>query len=588
MKDSDAESSVIRNPVVREQALRFLFAELPGVTTLQLAFPLAVVAVCWNSSVGKELLLGWMIGLFVMYGLRIVLATRFNHRIDHEELNIERWGGYFTLTSLIVGGLWGAAGALFYVPSEPTLQILLYVIIIGTGAGQIIITANWLPALYAFNTMALGILSLSLLLRGDGPERALAVLLFLFLLMVIRVARQARRVIYEGIALRYENFELIQQLKREKHAAEQANMAKTRFLASANHDLRQPVHAIKLLAYALKSELASSRSKVLFKYFDASIQGLSNLLESLLDLSKLEAGAITPTPSHFKLDIIFNQLLGEFMPMASEKQLKYSVRPTSISITSDQTLLTNLLRNLITNAFRYVPDGGVLLAARMRDGCCVIEVWDNGPGISDEERSRIFEPFYQIDNFERDKAGGLGLGLAICRQLANILDAELDFRSRLGAGTVFRLTLPRSAIAASDVPSAPAKVIRPFTGITHGRHVLIVDDEQQVLVAMRATLESLGMSCDTADGPEQALQIIQQQGVPDQIICDHRLRGGLTSLDLIKQLQQHLKQLPPFIIITGDTAPERLLEACSTGYPVLHKPVDMDELQGVMFDQQPC
>jgi len=586
MRGTIEEHELINDPAVRGQALKFLFAELPGITTIQFSFPVAVVVMYWNY-VDNAQLLGWMASLFILYALRLSLARNFNRQIDQHGLNIERWGGYFTFTSLAAGMLWGSAGALFYVPDQATLVTLLYVIIIGTAAGQIILTANWLPALYAYNCTALGILSLNLLLRGDGAQQALAVLLLLFLVMVIRVARQARRMIYEGIALRFENLKLVRQFQDEKRVAEQANMAKTRFLASANHDLRQPVQAIKMFAHALKPELVSQRSKDLFNDFNASIRSLSDLLEALLDLSKLDAGVITPTLSDFKLTTVFNQLLREFLPMARTKQLKYSVRPTSVVLTSDPTLLADLLRNLLANAFRHVSSGGVLMGARIRSDRCVIEVWDTGPGISNEERVRIFEPFYQINNIERDKSQGLGLGLAICKQLAGILNAKLDFCSRPGTGTVFRLTLFTSQAIPADFQSTTIPTNKPYSGTTRGRHVLVVDDDQQVLTAMRAALESMGMSCDTANGLEQAIHIIQHQRVPDHIFCDHRLRGGMTSLDLIRWLERHIKPLPPVIIITGDTSPDRLLEARSSGCPVLHKPIDMEDVQQIMLEQRP-
>jgi len=204
MNSTSAEHDLINDPAVRRQALSFLFTQLPGVTTIQFSFPLAVVALYWNY-VGKGLLLGWLAGLFTCYALRIMMARAFNRRSEEPDLEFERWGLYFTLTSFAVGTFWGAAGALFYVPEQTTLETLLYVIIIGTAAGQIIVTANWLPAFYAFNGMAVGILILNLLLRGDGTEQVLAALLFLFLLMIVRVARQARRVIYEGIQLRFSS-----------------------------------------------------------------------------------------------------------------------------------------------------------------------------------------------------------------------------------------------------------------------------------------------------------------------------------------------------------------------------------------------
>lgn len=586
MPGTTDEHALIKNPAVRSQALKFLFAELPGITTIQFAFPVAVAAVYWDY-VDNPLLLGWAICLITLYAVRIALATNFNRHVEQQDLNIERWGGYFTVTSLVAGTLWGAAGALFYTPDQATLVTLLYVIIIGTAAGQIILTANWLPALYGYTCTSLGILSLNLFVRGDGAQQVLAVLLLLFLVIVIRVAHRARRIIYEGIALRFENLELIRQLRDEKLVAEQANMAKTRFLASANHDLRQPVQAIKMFAYALKPELVSERSRALFNDFDASIKSLSDLLEALLDLSKLDSGVITPTLSDFKLTTVFNQLLREFLPTARAKQLKYSVRPTSVALNTDPTLLADLLRNLLANAFRHVSSGGVLMGARIRRDRCVIEVWDTGPGISNDERVRIFEPFYQIGNIERDKSQGLGLGLAICKQLADILNAEVDFCSRLGSGTVFRLTLFCTKAAPDDVANAGIENQTLHSETTRSRHVLVVDDDPQVRAAMQAALESVSMSCDTANGFEQAIQIIQHQRVPDHIFCDHRLGGELTSLDLIRWLKQHIKPPPPMIIITGDTSPDGLLEARSSGYPVLHKPIDMEDLQQIMLEQRP-
>lgn len=585
MNGAAKEIDVINNPDVRKEALKFLFSELPSISTILFAFPLVVVFFFWNHA-DRFLLTTWMISLYIVYLLRIFLAKRFIRQIEYAELDIDRWGLYFTLTSLASGTLWGIAGALLYLPEQATLVTLLYVIIVGTAAGQIIVAANWLPSVYAYSCTALGILSLNLMLVGDAAERALATLVLLYLVMIIRVTHKARRVIYEGIALRYENLDLIHQLKNEKNAAEQANLAKTRFLASANHDLRQPVQAIKLFASALKPELVSSRGKEVFDDLSASIQSLSELLESLLNLSKLDAGIIRPVFTDFSLNSIFNQLLREFLPIATAKQLRISVRSTSVTLTSDPTLLGNLLRNLLVNAFRHVQQGGVLMGARIRDDRCVIEVWDTGSGIPDEEKQRIFEPFYQIHNKERDRSQGLGLGLAICKQLALILDAQLDFHSRTGSGTVFRLTMRRSNVSTEDLAQISPPVRQPSSSTIKGRHVLIVDDNRQVASAMQAALESLDITCDSADGPEQAMQIMQNQRMPDHILCDHRLREGLTSLDLIQQMQQ-LKHIPPVIIITGDTSRERLLEASSSGYPVLHKPIDIDELQYWMLKQKP-
>ena len=561
------------------EAIRYFYNNLAEVSALQLVFPVVVVLV-FHSSVSTGLLFVWFALTISVYLGRIVL-TGYYQKINPPPEKAPVWGWYLTLTTFLSGLLWGFAAFNFHDPDQIYYHVLLYVIVVGFAAGSLMLTTYWLPAFYAYVFPALGGVILDLIMH-DVPQRYyLTFLLFIFLLMLIRVARGNHKTAYDAIRLQQQNLELIKQLEAEKEKAEAASHAKTRFLASANHDLRQPVHALSLLIHGLRKELTTAQGKLLFLRLERSVNNLGNLLESLLDLSRLDAAAIQLTPVHFPVSAVSTQLLAEYLPVAREKGLRFSVRLCDAVLHTDRTLFERLLRNLLNNAFRYTHQGGVLVGFRKRGERLSIEVWDTGIGIPEMETRKIFSEFYQSENLERDRSKGLGLGLSICQRIATLLETEIKLVSRVGKGSVFRFELP--------LANSPLFIQNQTVHLTcdhaelAGRTLLIIDDDMEVLQAMIQLVRNWNMNPVTARDSAEAFELLGDSNrYPDAIICDHRLSKDETGLDAIKQIQQ--RYAIPALMITGDTAPENLQAIENSGFPVLHKPVLPEKLLQTLID----
>jgi CheY-like chemotaxis protein len=289
----------------------------------------------------------------------------------------------------------------------------------------------------------------------------------------------------------------------------------------------------------------------------------------LLDISKLDAGVVKVNAADIRLQPIFNQMRIEFETQARSLDLKFRVRDSAESVHSDPVLLTNVIRNLLSNALRYTRRGGVLLACRRRGRELRIEVWDTGIGIPPAEQKRVFNEFYQLNNPERDRSKGLGLGLAICQRLCALLNHNLTMNSRVDKGTMFRIAVP----PARSLPRGPET--RPTDeSMLDRKTVLVIDDEKEILNAMSAILRAWKCRVLIASSAAEAVRVVSEAATPpDLIVCDYRLRNDEIGTAAIQAVQQALKRPVPAIIMTGDTAPERIREAQASGHALLHKPV---------------
>ncbi|WCS28802.1 hybrid sensor histidine kinase/response regulator (plasmid) [Methylobacterium sp. NMS14P] len=429
---------------------------------------------------------------------------------------------------------------------------------------------------------------------GGAPYRALAVCSILFVVGQYGQVVLASRRVRESIELRFENAALVEQLRAESAAAhrarrdaEHANTAKSQFLAAASHDLRQPVHAQGLFLQALsQTDLAAPQRRILQNAQTANVAS-TDMLNTLLDFSRLEAGVITPRPRAFELQPLLDKIENDLAHLADAKRLIYRTPQTDLAIVSDAALLELVLRNLVLNAIRYTERGGVLIGCRRRGTGVSIEVYDTGIGIPVDEREDIFREFYQLGNPERDRHKGLGLGLAIARGIAASLGHPLSLSSRVGSGSVFRILVPRTLDTdlgpgldpgADDARAADI----PETGGLAGARILIVDDDAIVRDAMVALLSGWGCLCWAFEDPTEVARLPWQGPPPDALICDYRLRRGQTGAEAIATLRQHWGRPVPAILVTGDTAPVRMREALDSGIPLIHKPVRPDLLQNAL------
>ncbi len=562
----------IDEKLIVDEAVRFFYDNLNEVSWLQTVFPV-VIAWIFMDVVDKIHLSIWLTLTLSVYLGRIVLTRKYQKATPTPD-QAPRWGWYLTSTTFFSGLLWGYAILNFHDPDQVYHDALIYLVVIGFAAGSLMLTTYWLSAFYAYAVPALGCAIIDQLIHSATQGYTLAFLLFIFLIMLFRIAHSSNKIAYDALRMGYKNTELIDRLEQEKEKAEVASHAKTRFLASANHDLRQPVHALSLLVHGLKKELTSAQGKLLFLRLERSVDNLGNLLESLLDLSRLDADAVKVNPTKFSIASISSQMLTEFLPIAREKGLRFSVRPSDKILYTDKTLLIRLLRNILNNAFSYTNHGGVQLGYRKRGNEIVFEVWDSGIGIAEHEKDKIFNEFYQSENTERDRSKGLGLGLSICQRIATLLDTELSYRSREGKGSVFRFRLPVTYGELNEVESE--KIEQTFTNLT-GKILLVVDDDLEVLQAMIHLIKNWDMIPITARNSFEAFGALENQHLtPDLIICDHRLSDDETGLDVIKRIQHRFDI--PALMITGDTAPENLNAIKQSGFPVLHKPVSPDAL----------
>ena len=372
-----------------------------------------------------------------------------------------------------------------------------------------------------------------------------------------------------------------QALREKKDEAEQANQAKSRFLAAASHDLRQPTHALGLFVSRLAQLPHDARTGELISNLDASVRAMQNLLDGLLDISRLDARAIQVNKRPFALATLFAQLQQDLSDQAAEKGLKLRVRPTDLWVMSDATLVYRVLLNLVGNALRYTERGGVLVAARPRgSGRVALQVWDTGIGIAPEHQQAVFAEFYQVGNTARDRTKGMGLGLNIVQRTANLLDHPLHLNSRLGRGTCFSLSLPLAT--GEQPPGEELPKERPLADDVSGKWALVVEDDALARSALVGLLESWGMQVAQAQGPADALQCLAQGVIPDVIVSDYRLQEDLNGLQLVERLQLQLSRPAAACLMSGDTDPAVIQAVQAAGLTLLHKPVRPAKLRSLL------
>lgn len=450
---------------------------------------------------------------------------------------------------------------------------------LGLAAGGVTLTSPMLPAFYTMTYPSLMVLVVSLYHRPESIFFGLAIGCFGMTLGLTWFAITMASTIRRSIEIAFQNEALVHKLRASLNQTDEANRAKSVFLASASHDLRQPLHALGLLTETLGGTKLDEQQNDIQAHMMSAVDSTRGMLDSLLNMSKLDAGAIMASPKPFLVQSIFYKLEDELAPIADENQLIYRTRETIAAAFSDPMIVELILRNLIANAIRYTDSGGILVGCRPRGSHNLsIEVWDTGVGIPEDKIEDMFREFQQLENPERDAQKGFGLGLAIAQGLATTLDSKIEVQSILGRGSVFSFELPRSnASVIEDLPSD--------TRITefNRQKVIVIDDDERVRLSMHSLMESWGCECISAESAEEILtQIADKDTDFDLLLVDYRLREGKTGREAIKAIRAYLGKQIPAIIITGDTASNRIAEAQSSDALLLHKPVSTSQLRRIM------
>ncbi|CAM3933456.1 NahK/ErcS family hybrid sensor histidine kinase/response regulator [Vreelandella rituensis] len=402
-----------------------------------------------------------------------------------------------------------------------------------------------------------------------------------------RVRERTQALSEANAALRQENrvrAEAELALRQAKQLAEDANASKTRFLAAASHDLLQPLNAARLFTSALLQNVKDEDTQRTIGHIDNSLQAAEELLGTLLDISKLDAGALTPRRSHFALADIFRPLRAEFEVMADERGLDLMVVPTQQWVDSDPQMLRRIVQNFLSNALRYTQDGRVLLGCRRRDDRLWIEVWDSGPGIPQSKLSEIFQEFRRLDQVSRHKESerGLGLGLSIADRMSRVLDHPIKVLSQEGVGTVFAVSVPR--VAAGERPTENAELQqRRGSNKLAGIRLVCIDNETLILEGMVAMLSGWGCEVFTATTIGGAKSVLRNMdGEPDAILADYHLDNEVTGLMALEVLSERLEGEVPGVVITADRTEAVAEEIRRSGYQLLLKPVRPAALRALL------
>ncbi|HEY7638168.1 MAG TPA: hybrid sensor histidine kinase/response regulator [Steroidobacteraceae bacterium] len=563
---------------VRAAQIRSIYRNTPPGTlgtAAAVIFLTAVLAYIDAIDTRKALVLGVMVAVQACARLLLYRAYR---RSAHAELRWRYWGLLFT-TGTAVGGFVIGGGIVWIMSTgRVELQSIALLLIFAFTSGALSAYAAYLPAFLAFLS-AISIAPLIwLFVHGGAVYNALAVMQVMWLVAVSEQARRTAAAFTESVMLRFENLDLVEKLQREKLAAELANAAKSRFLAAASHDLRQPVHALSLFVAAMRPHSMDAEARSILDHVDESVRSMGSLFGGLLDISRLDAGVVEVSKMPVAVQPLLERACHDYAVQAQAKGLQLVLHQCSLSVMSDALLLERVLRNIIANAVAYTDRGRIVIGCRRGREQLSIQVWDTGRGIPASEQEHVFQEFYQLGNPERDRTKGVGLGLAIVRRLTQLLQHRLIVRSEPGHGSMFAVSAPYAASSA-----APSLNTGEFALPLLARGVgliLVIDDEVSIQIAMKSLLESWGYEAITAGSCDEMLErIATHHTAPRLIISDYRLRDNASGIDAIERLRTEYNDEIPGMLITGDTAADRLREAQESGFLLLHKPVPNHRLR---------
>lgn len=376
------------------------------------------------------------------------------------------------------------------------------------------------------------------------------------------------------------------QLIGARDSAEQANRFKTRFFTAVGHDLLQPLHAARLSLSAIAdADVPPPQWRKLIGQIDHSLTTVEDLLRTILDLSRLEAGVVNPSLQTIDVRDLFQSLVVDLAPIAKEKNLILQARDTDVAVTSDPLMLRRMLQNLLANAVQYTDKGRILLATRRRGRDVRIEVWDTGPGISAQEQGKIFGEFQRGSAAERSRGGGFGIGLAIIARMAEALHHRVDLCSRVGHGTCFSVTVPYAG-AAREKSAAVGRAQAAIQGYgLASTKAIVVDNDPLVLDGMRGILQRWGFDARFASGVEAVRELLaaEPEFVPDIVLADFHLDDGTTGLEAIEVVRQLFGAGREAIVITGDHSQEVAERVQAARCDMLRKPVRPAELRALIL-----
>jgi len=577
-----ADTAEDREPV-RTEAIRTLYLQLRNSAAAAGIVTLYMVVTAWPHSPHRTILI-WLAVQLATQVLREALLQAYRRRAPGPA-ELPRWALFYTGYMALAGVVWGSTIFLFARPETPVTVALTLCGLFGIAGGSVPANAYNPPGLYAFVGLIFAFVLVRMLTVGTVGYPALGVAAVGIRTSLILFCRVQARTIQDGFRIRFENRALVAALTVQKaeaedarRAAEQANLAKSQFLAAASHDLRQPLYALGLFSASLEDLRLDAEGKRVVANIQDNIAALESLFDGLLDVSKLEAGAVQPRFAAVSIDELFDRLSHYFRPLAAERGIDLRLRSGGEHVWSDPALLEQVLSNLVSNALRCTHKGAILIAARGRGERLRLEVWDSGVGIAEADLDRIFDEFVQLGNPERDRRKGLGLGLSIAQRSVALLGGAIEVRSRLGRGSRFLFDQPLI-----DKPTAPEEAPAVAPVARSGGSVLFVDDDRNVQRGLAELLGRWNVAFEIVGDAATALDRFAAGARPRLLLSDYRLPGGLNGLDLIGRVRAlDLPDPPEMVLVTGDLDPGLIAAAQDQDVPLLYKPLRAGQLRALL------
>jgi signal transduction histidine kinase/CheY-like chemotaxis protein len=596
---SEHAIGLVENEYLHHEQIKLAYEQLHFASIASITGYLLLPALLWNHVPHFNIILWLSLCIvFVLIAPHVLLGLY--RRADEQSRKNEYWSKWLVGVAFVGSCSWGSLGVLLYPPDSLVFQLVL-MFAIGVGAAlAAIIGASYQPVFWAKFVPNLLPFCVIALLQKDAIYTLVGLgIPLVYGTALLLLYRNLHKHFVDSLRLRLEKNHLIEQLQHKKQAAEKANAEKSRFLAAASHDLRQPLHAQMLLVDELKSHAHNEHCAQTLQKLETSMTTMNGLFNELLDISKLDACAITPNITEFPVSNIFEELELDFFHLAKSNNLQFRIHSSELEIRSDRNLLSRVLRNLVSNAIRYTHKGGILIGCRRRNSNVLIQVWDTGAGIPANEKEHIFSEFYQLHNPERDRNKGLGLGLAIVARLADLLNHKIHIHSLVNKGSVFSVEVPMVTGMATGMAkgmamgaitgAAATKSIDTYSQDISGLNVLLVDDNELILTTMRDLFDKWGCNVFAASSLDTALSHVGSLiNRLDLIIADYRLRNNTTGIQVIDKLESVFNRKIPSIIVTGDTSPQILQNILQSGRYVLHKPVAPQKLRQYVHEVLSC
>ena len=532
-----------------------------------------IVGLMFYSSATADALLIWFSGILFV-AVNSWLLIRWHYRSDHENRSlsyVRTWHWVNLYLSVIWGIFWALTPFLFF-PDASQIQILSLLLLVVVASSMPSVTMGCYPDIYiTFLTPVFFSFSWHLLSVDFGGEILPLIIAPLTWMMLVLFSIVIHRTHMESIILRLEH-------RNAQELADERTAAKTRFIAVASHDLRQPVQAARLYAEAMLSN-PDMRNQGTSEKLVRSLSSASHLLDRLLDISKLDAGVLEVNHQTVHVQKVLNEISAVHSVHAMEKGIHLRVQGEQCLVYVDKSILIEILDNVIGNAVRYTEQGEITVSAHASGGSVCLTVKDTGLGIPTSKQAIVFEEFVQLESGPETVTGnaGMGLGLPIVKRLCELHAIPFEFESDVGQGTSFRFYLPRALEESADsTDNITIKEQAPL-------RILLIDDEPQITDSLSMILVAAGHDVEVAHNMQQLQQIlITGRFIPQLVLSDDRLPGNLTSGDMIEEVNSHLGRPIPAIIMTGNTSPERIQALRSSGYPILFKPVSNTEIMSAI------